>query len=119
MPARSRSSSSSRCSRRAPASSRSNAARRVQVLGAAVSVEDLELSRGQRQLAVLVLAVEGQQPRAEHPQLGRGHRAPVEVGARAPGRGDPAGQHRLAAVERQPVGQLGQLRVAGQRRPAA
>ena len=38
-------------------------------------VEDLELGRRQREPAVLVLAVEGEQPRAERPQVGGRGRA--------------------------------------------
>ena len=43
----------------------------LELLGAGEAVEDLELGRGEHQLAVLVLAVEGEQPRAERPQVAR------------------------------------------------
>src|SRR5829696_3632894 len=52
----------------------------LQVLLAGESVERLELRARQRQLAVLVLPVEGEEPSAEHPQVGR--------------RGRPAGEER-------------------------
>ena len=57
--------------------------RRARLLGAREAVEDLELRRGQHQLAVLVLAVERQQRRARVAQIGRGRAAPAQIRARA------------------------------------
>ena len=112
MPARSRSSSSSRSSRRAADERALERARAARAALAAEGVEDLELGRGEHQLAVLVLAVEGEQRDAERAQLGGRHRAPLEVGARAARRGHAAGEHELVAVERQALGELGELRIA-------
>ena len=55
-----------------------------QVAGAAEAVEDLELRGGQHELAVLVLAVEGEQPPAELAQVAGARRAPLDERARAP-----------------------------------
>ena len=72
-------------------------------------VEDLELGRGQGEPAVLVLAVEGEQPRAERAQVGGRGRAARDEGARPPRAADPPAEHDLVGVLGQPRGDLGQL----------
>ena len=64
---------------------RGSRARQLEVLGAGEAVEDLQLGRGDRQLAVLVLAVEGEQPR-RRAASGRPPRParPADEGAGAP-----------------------------------
>src|SRR5271166_6036978 len=54
------------------------------VVALADPVEDLQLAGGDRQLAVLVLAVEGEQARADVAQLADGRGAAGEIGTRAP-----------------------------------
>ena len=88
----------------------------LQVLGAGEAVEDLQLGRGDRQLAVLVLAEEGEQPAAEQLQVGRGRGAAGDEGAGPPAGRDPPAQHDLLGALRQPLGQLGQLRLLQQPR---
>ncbi len=61
-------------------------------------VEDLQLGRRERQLAVLVLAVEGQQHARDLAQVGDGGRAAVEVGAGAPVGAHTPGEHELLGV---------------------
>ena len=51
-----------------------------EVLGAGEAVEDLRLGGGEGELAVFVLAVEGEEPGTERPQVGRGRRAPSDEG---------------------------------------
>ncbi len=51
------------------------------VIGAAEGIEDLQLGACEGQLAVLVLAVEGNESRAVFAQLGDGRRAAVDIGA--------------------------------------
>ena len=118
-------SSSSNASRsssrsRAPASSRSSAtplAQAAHVLvrcadplpqlelrGPAVGVEHVELGGGEHQLAVLVLAVERQQPAAELAQVGDRRRAAADVGARAAVGPHAPGEHDLLGVGRDPLG---------------
>ena len=81
-----------------------------QVLGAGESVEDVDLGRGDRQPAVLVLAVEGEQAAAEQLQVGRRGRATGDEGAGPPrGRRDAAAEDDLPGPRRQPFGELGQL----------
>ena len=53
---------------------------------------------------MLVLAVEGEQARAERPQLGGGGRAPADEGARAARGADPPAEHDLVGVVGQPLG---------------
>ena len=55
----------------------------LRLLRPAEAVEDVQLRGGERELAVLVLAVEGQQRAADVAQVGRRGAAPAEVGARA------------------------------------
>ena len=86
----------------------------LEVLGAGEAVEDLELGGGERQLAVLVLAVEGEQPRAERPQVGRRRGAPADEGAGAARGADPAAEDDLVGALGQPLGDLGQLGVVEQ-----
>ena len=85
------------------------------VLGAGEPVEDLGLRRGQHQLPVLVLAVEGEQARAEGAQVrGRG-RAPGDEGGGSAGPGrDPPREDDLLA-RRQPLGDVAQRRVGEDR----
>ena len=83
----------------------------LRLLRPAEAVEDVELRGGERELAVLVLAVEGQQRAADVAQVGRRGAAPAEVGARAALGADPPREHELVGVRREPVAQLGaQLR---------
>ena len=82
--------------------------------GAGEAVEDVHLGRGDRQLAVLVLAVEGEQPAAEQLQVGGGRRAAGDEG-RGPPRGrDPAAEDDLLGALRQALGEIGQLGVLEQ-----
>ena len=77
------------------------------LLGPAEAVEDVELGGGERELAVLVLAVERQQRAARVAQVGRRRAAAAEVGARAALGADAAGEHDLLGVRREPVAELG------------
>ena len=84
---------------------------KLEVIRAGEAVEDLGLSCGQHQLAMLVLAVEGQQPGAERLQVRRRSRAPGDEGRRAARlRRDAPGEHDLLA-RRQAIGDLAQLGV--------
>ncbi len=76
------------------------------MLGAAEGVEDLQLGARESQLAVLVLAVEGDEPRAVLAQLGDGRRAAIEIGARAPVCAHAAGENDLLGVGGQPLSEL-------------
>ena len=87
---------------------------RLQVLGPGEAVEDLQLGRGDRQLAVLVLAEEGEQAPAEQLQVGGGGGAAGDEGAGPPAGGDPPPQHDLLGARRQPLGQLRHLRLLQQ-----
>ena len=121
-PSRSRSSASSRASAGRLRVRRAVAVAELEQLGAGEAVEDLELGRGEHQLAVLVLAVEGEQPRAERPQLrGRG-RAPADEGAGPPRGADPPAEHDLVGVVGKPLGdrrQLGVVEGSGREREDA
>ena len=108
-PSRSRSSASSRASRRHCAVRLAVALAPLEVLSAREAVEDLELRRGERQLAVLVLSVEGEQPGAERPQVARPTRSACTKALVRPRGRDPAAEHDL-------VGALGQA--ARRARPA-
>ena len=77
------------------------AARRL--LGPREPVQDLQLGRGQRELAVLVLAVEREQRGARVPQVGRRGAAAAQVRARPPLGAHPPRQHELLRVLGQPV----------------
>ena len=77
------------------------------LLGPAEAVEDVELGGGERELAVLVLAVEGQQRAAGVAQVGRRGAAAAEVGARAALGAHAPGEHDLVGVGREPVAELG------------
>ncbi len=86
----------------------------LQVLAAGEAVEDLQLRRGDRQPAVLVLAEEGEQAAAQQLQVGGRRRSPRDEGAGpAPGR-DPPPQHDLVGPLRQPLRQLRHLRLLQQ-----
>ena len=84
------------------------------MLLAAERVQDLELRRGHHQPAVLVLAEEGHQPRGDRAQLLRRHGAALQVRARRAVGHHAAAEHQLRHVERDALGQLGQLRVGRQ-----
>jgi hypothetical protein len=77
-----------------------------QVRRAAEAVEDLELRGGQRQLAVLVLAVERQQRDRHLAQVADRRRTPAQVGARAPLGAHAPGEDDLLGVGRQALAQL-------------
>ena len=87
-----------------------------QVLGAGETVEDLQLGRGDRQLAVLVLAEEGEQAPAEQLQVGGGRGAAGDEGAGPTAFRDPPPQHDLLGPLGQPFGQLSHLRLLQQPR---
>ena len=82
---------------------------KLQMGGSGEPVEDVHLRRGDRQLAVLVLAVEGEQPAAEQLQVGGRGGATGDEG-RGPARGgDPPAQHDLLGALGQPLGEVGHL----------
>ena len=83
-------------------------ARRRRLL-AAVGVEQLQLGGGQRQLAMLVLAVEREQRAAELLQIGLGGGAAADVGARAPVGPHPSRQHELLGALGDPVAEPAQI----------
>ena len=87
------------------------AAAAIEVLLPGEAVEGLELGAGEGQLAVLVLAVEGEQAAADRLQLRRRGHPALDEGAGAPGGRDPAPENELLGVLRQPRGDLGQLGV--------
>ena len=66
--------------------------------GAPEAVEQLELRRGEREPAVLVLAEERDQVAPERPQVGHRCRAALHEGARAAVRADAAREHDLVQV---------------------
>ena len=83
----------------------------LRLLRPAEAVEDAQLRGGERELAVLVLAVERQQRAAHVAQVGRRGAAAAEVRARAPLGRHPPREHELVGVRRQAIGQVrGQLR---------
>ncbi len=86
----------------------------LQVLGPGEAVEHLHLGRGDRQLAVLVLAVEGEQATAEQLQLGGARGAAGEEGGGAAGGGDAAAEDDLLGLLGQARGDLRQLRLLQQ-----
>ena len=86
----------------------------LQVLGPGEAVEDLELGRGKGELAVLVLAVERQQPRPQELQVGGRGRAPGDEGAGAPGGPDAPPKGDLGCAVRQPLRDLRQLGIVQQ-----
>ena len=86
----------------------------LQLRLAGEAVEHVHLRRGDRQPAVLVLAVEGEQPAAEQLQVGRGGGAPGDERRRPPRGRDPAPEHDLLGALRQPPGELRQLRIVEQ-----
>ena len=73
------------------------------LVAAAEAVEDVELGRGERELAVLVLAVERQQRAADVAQIGRRGAPAAQVRPRAPLGGHPPREHHLVGVGRQTV----------------
>jgi hypothetical protein len=72
-------------------------------------VQHLELRRRQCQLAVLVLAVEGEQARPQRPEVGGGGRAPLDERARPTRQPDAPAEHDLARALREPLRDLRQL----------
>ena len=86
------------------------------MVGPREAVEDLGLGRGDRQLAVLVLAVEGEQPPAEQLQVRRRGGAAADE-RRGPARGrHPPPEHDLLDAGRQALGELAHLRLIEQAR---
>jgi hypothetical protein len=80
------------------------------LLGAADAVEDLQLSGRERELAVLVLTVEGQKRRAEVAKIPDGRGAAVQIRAGATVGADPAGEDELPRAGWQSLGErLGEL----------
>ena len=117
-PARSRSSSSAPRSSRSRAYAAPNARQPRGVRLAAEAVQDLQLRRGEHELAVLVLAVERQQRAADVAQVGRRRAAAAQVGAGAALGADAPGEHDLLRVVGQPVAdQLAQLVGIARTRP--
>ena len=78
-------------------------------------VEDLALDRVERQLATLVLAVEGEQAGADQAQIGGGSGATAEKGRGAARCRDATGEHDLGSVVGKPIEKLGQLGIVAQR----
>ena len=78
----------------------------LRLLGPAEAVEDLELRGGERELAVLVLAVEREQGTAHVAQVPRRGAAAVQVRARAPFGAHATREHQLVGVRREPVAEL-------------
>ena len=71
-----------------------------EMLGSAERVQQIELRGRHRELAVLVLAEEREQPAAEVAKVRRRGRAALHVRAGAPLGADPASEHHLALVRR-------------------
>src|SRR5207237_10901399 len=71
------------------------------VLGDAEAVEQLELGGGDRELAMLVLAVEADEGGADLPHLAHGDRAPVQIRARAAIGAHAPGEHELLVIGRE------------------
>jgi hypothetical protein len=86
----------------------------LEVRSARKAVEDLELRGAEGQLAVLVLAVEGEQPRPERAQVGRGRRAAADEGARSPRHPDAAAEHDLVGPLGEALGDVGELGIVEQ-----
>jgi diguanylate cyclase (GGDEF)-like protein len=76
------------------------------VVRSAEVVEDVQLCRGEGQLAMLMLAVERHEGPAEVAELTDGGRTPVQIGARPTVGADPAGEHHLGGIGRQAIGDL-------------
>ena len=85
-----------------------------EVLLAREAIQHVELRRGERQTAVLVLPVEGEQPRAEGAQVGDVRGPPLDVRARAPAGAHTPREHDLGCVIGHPRGQVRQLGVVEQ-----
>ncbi len=88
-----------------------------QMAAAAEAVEQVELRRGEREPAMLVLSEEGEEPAAEHLKVGRGGGAALDEGPRAPAGPHPAREDDFittSVVVADPVAQLGQLRLLEQ-----
>ena len=75
------------------------------LLAAAEAVQDVELRRGERQTAVLVLSVEGQQPRRQVAQLADPDRPSVQIGAGSAVAGHPPGEDQIRGVVGEPLRQ--------------
>ncbi len=75
----------------------------------AEAVEQVELGRGERQPAVLVLAEEGDQAAAERLQVGGGRRAALHERPRPALGADPAREHDLVERPVDALAQVGQL----------
>ena len=85
--------------------------------GPAEAVEDLQLRGGERQLAVLVLAVEGEQALPQALQVGDGGGAAVDVRAGPPVGADAPREHDLLGVGGEQLAALG-VQLRGQREAA-
>ena len=86
----------------------------LHVVSAGKAIEDVELGRGEHQLSMLVLAVEGEQARADRPQVAGGGGAALDEGAGPTRCRDPAPEHDLLGLLREPFAKLGELRLAQQ-----
>ena len=83
----------------------------LQMRLAGKTVEHVHLRRGDRQPPVLVLPVEGEQPAAQQLQVRCRGGAPGDKRTGPPTSRDPPSQHNLIGPLRQPLGNLGQLRL--------
>jgi hypothetical protein len=84
---------------------------RGEVLVAGEAVQDLQLRRGEREAAMLVLSVEGDEPRAQCLQVRRRRGASGNEGAGAAACSHPAPEDDLVRPLRQPLRQLAELGV--------
>ena len=87
------------------------------LLGPAEAVEDLQLGGGEGQLAMLVLAVEGEQALPQAPQVGDGGGAAVDVRAGAPVGAHAPREHDLLGVGGEQLAALA-VQLRGQREAA-
>ena len=84
---------------------------------AAEPVEEVELGRGEREAAMLVLPEEGEEPAADHLEVGRRGRATLDERPRSPAGPHPAREDDLregVAFVADPLAQLRQLRLVKQ-----
>ena len=87
----------------------------IEMAGPGEAVEDLHLGGGDRQLAVLVLSIEGEQTRGEQLEVGGRRGPPGDERSRPAGGRHPAPEHDLLASLRQPRGDLAELLVVEDR----
>ena len=88
----------------------------VELLGAAEAVEQVELGARHGELAVLVLAEEGDERAAQLAEVGSRGRAALHERARAPFGAHPPGEDHLVGIVADAFAQLGQLRALEQPR---